>query len=573
MLAQLAELERQNVADSLMTNDSLAKALVAYFDDHGTRNERLRAHYILGRTYADLGEAPAALDAYLDAAACADTTAADCDWGKLSRVYSQLASIFYNQGLIEDFTYSTDYSIDCARKAKDTLLILRESLMGLTGYDYQDKFDTVASKFDILYEAYGKDYEKVLAQYSILPIRSLLGLKRLDEAKACLRLYEKHSGFVDSGSNVQQGKEVFYYFKGLYYSYMQRLDSAEYFFRKELEKGQDAENKNMAAYGLANLFMQAGFSDSAAKYALYAYAMNDSTYDSSVMEEVEKTKALYNYGRHQQIAFQALAKASQEQKVKVRLCVLLFSLLLVLCSVLVLWRKKKQEHIKKYQQKIEELLSARRELHYLQAQRVSYESQIAEKEGIIQQQTLELDLLKKHEKEFEKLIGDKESIIEQKGKELIIIQQQREQLLLQIVDSKELLEKLQADANKLQQDELLKEKLAESQLVKSPIYQWLERQSYAPNKLSDSEWENIEGLVREILPEFYGFLSSRKATFTNYEYKICLLFRLHIRMKQTAAFIGIAKSQVSTISTVILNREFQEVGSGKELKKRLERMS
>mgnify|MGYP006988871537 CR=1 FL=1 len=30
-----------------MTNDPLAKALFAYFADHGTPNERLRAHYII----------------------------------------------------------------------------------------------------------------------------------------------------------------------------------------------------------------------------------------------------------------------------------------------------------------------------------------------------------------------------------------------------------------------------------------------------------------------------------------------------------------------------------------------
>ena len=48
-LAQLEELERQNVADSLMTNDSLAQALADFFDRHGSPNERLRAHYILGQ--------------------------------------------------------------------------------------------------------------------------------------------------------------------------------------------------------------------------------------------------------------------------------------------------------------------------------------------------------------------------------------------------------------------------------------------------------------------------------------------------------------------------------------------
>ena len=102
MRAQLEELERQNRADSVMTNDSLAEHLVKYFDRHGTPNERMRAHYILGRTYADMGEAPAALEAYLDAADCADTTTLDCDWAKLSRVYGQMSEIFYLQGLIED---------------------------------------------------------------------------------------------------------------------------------------------------------------------------------------------------------------------------------------------------------------------------------------------------------------------------------------------------------------------------------------------------------------------------------------------------------------------------------------
>ena len=62
---QLEELERQNRADSLMTNDSLATILADYFDRNGTSNEQLRAHYILGRTYADRGELPQALNAYL----------------------------------------------------------------------------------------------------------------------------------------------------------------------------------------------------------------------------------------------------------------------------------------------------------------------------------------------------------------------------------------------------------------------------------------------------------------------------------------------------------------------------
>ena len=99
MLRQLEELERMNRADSVMQNDSLAEQLTKYFDRHGDSNERMRAHYILGRTYADMGEAPAALNAYLDAADCADTTATDCDYHTLSRIYAQMTVIFHKQRL------------------------------------------------------------------------------------------------------------------------------------------------------------------------------------------------------------------------------------------------------------------------------------------------------------------------------------------------------------------------------------------------------------------------------------------------------------------------------------------
>ena len=53
---------------------------VQFFDDHGTANDRLLAHYLLGLAYYDHGEAPMALQCYQEAADCADTTAIDCDY-------------------------------------------------------------------------------------------------------------------------------------------------------------------------------------------------------------------------------------------------------------------------------------------------------------------------------------------------------------------------------------------------------------------------------------------------------------------------------------------------------------
>ena len=63
---------------------------VEFFDDHGTPNDRLLAHYLLGLAYYDHGEAPMALQCYQDAANCADTTAIDCDYAQLARVFGQM---------------------------------------------------------------------------------------------------------------------------------------------------------------------------------------------------------------------------------------------------------------------------------------------------------------------------------------------------------------------------------------------------------------------------------------------------------------------------------------------------
>ena len=90
--------------------------------------------------------------------------------------------------------------------------------------------------------------------------------------------YERHSGFFDSIGNIEKGREVYYYAKGRYFLISGQLDSAEYYFRKELRTGQDFNNQNCGSRGLARLYQQKHMSDSAAKYFAYSYDMNDSCF-------------------------------------------------------------------------------------------------------------------------------------------------------------------------------------------------------------------------------------------------------------------------------------------------------
>ncbi len=52
----------QNKAFVDFTTDSVLLVLTDYYDRHGTPNEQMEAHYLLGCVYRDLGEAPRAIE-------------------------------------------------------------------------------------------------------------------------------------------------------------------------------------------------------------------------------------------------------------------------------------------------------------------------------------------------------------------------------------------------------------------------------------------------------------------------------------------------------------------------------
>ena len=90
----------QNKCDTVFRSDSIQRLLVDYYNNHGTANERMLAHYLLGRAYYDMGEMPMSLNAYQ--LALADTTGNEKNYYQLSRIYSQMANIYYHQNLLSD---------------------------------------------------------------------------------------------------------------------------------------------------------------------------------------------------------------------------------------------------------------------------------------------------------------------------------------------------------------------------------------------------------------------------------------------------------------------------------------
>ena len=65
----LDSLNQRNRTDQPFTVSDV-EPYVRFFDRHGTSNDRLLAHYLLGRAYYEHGEAPMALECYHDAIDC-----------------------------------------------------------------------------------------------------------------------------------------------------------------------------------------------------------------------------------------------------------------------------------------------------------------------------------------------------------------------------------------------------------------------------------------------------------------------------------------------------------------------
>lgn len=312
MLQQLEELEATNRAGEQLLNDSLAEELVDYFDRHGSSNERMRSRYMLGRTYFFMDELPRALEIYNEAADCADTTSADCDYKVLSRIHAQKAVIFNMQVQPRSQLSELRLAEYYAWKGRDTLQAIECFAQQAEAYDYLQMFDSVVQIREKAYDQFMKINRLDRAAQTLgSAIPSLLELRDLEKAKRFIDIYEAKSGLFDESSNIEKGREIYYSIKGRYYLSINNLDSAEFMFSKELRDGKDLNNQIAGSKGLQEVFERNGISDSIAKYANHAYMLNDSAYSLSEMQNIQKLQASYNYNHKKQLAEQKAREAEK----------------------------------------------------------------------------------------------------------------------------------------------------------------------------------------------------------------------------------------------------------------------
>ena len=339
-------------------------------------------------------------------------------------------------------------------------------------------------------------------------IKPLVDMGNYDKAKYNIDMYESKSGRFDSCGNIEAGREIYYKSKGLYFLHTNRLDSAEYYFRKELRDGKDYGNQNSAANGLAQLFHKKQRPDSTAKYAIYAYTMLDSVYAQRTTKEVERMQAMYNYSRHQEVARKESERAALANK-KLLICFIVLLAVLLFSSWLYIARKKVIESLHETAVKLDDL---KRENYKHNRDASASKQQISENEERI--------------KQLEKKLGRYSKLI------------------------------------------YFGIETTESNLKSSPNYLKIKEMAYKGQKLSNDDWDTICNLICEYLPVSYDFIISH-FNINSSDYRICILLRLHFKVGEIANMLGVSSPYISKVSTDIMEKTFGKKGSSKELYKEL----
>lgn len=397
---ELVRLKAENKSEVTFKSDSIIKEVVEFFKEKGNANEKMLAYYLLGRTFFDMEEAPEALQAYYDAISSADTTSTSCDYSTLTVVYGQMSRIFHQQNLPHDEIWALKHYIEYIRRyeSKKDYLIAKEQLIRPL-YLLNEK-DSVLQIINDTYSALKQMGEHQEAADAIA-VSTYIYLERgeLDEAKHAMDIFEKESGLFDKYGNITEGREHYYYTKGFYELAVNRLDSAEYYFRKAIKYGYLSDGYK----GLLSIYREKQNIDSVNYFSRQYEAAQDSLHNKMQTNAIHQMSALYNYSRSQKEAEQEREKAQDRLYL---LSIISFATIILLMAVIVvawLYRKNQKEKKARIAELEETLNNARlqrntilEELRILKEK--DYESIIAIKEKQEQELTKRIEILEAENK-------------------------------------------------------------------------------------------------------------------------------------------------------------------------------
>ena len=513
MLALLDEADSLNRAYAQLPSDTLLLEAADFFDRHGSRNEQVRAHYLLGCAYRDQGQAPEALQAWQDAIDRADTLNSNCDFRLLSRVYGQAGDLFTNETLhreaIRQYLQCSKY----AWRAKDTLTaILGKGQLVSSYYALAELDSSIAVCRETRSKLSSYGYQEMANSFLNIPI--IISLER-QQYKEALNLIESYEHYIvnvsDHGLNDPH-LCMLYYYKGRFFEGVNNTDSALFYYHQLVTKGNTTNNVGLGYSGLYSIYKTREVRDSLIKYSNLYTSYLDSTVNNIKESKLQIVQGLYDYTKYQNRARVAERKA-EKLRITVSLVVLALGItVLVTYFIIIIIRisnKRQQQHISsKYALAI---------IEYGTLKSIMRNTEQAKEEF--------------HDK-YEALNTEYEL-----AKEVII--------------------ELQSDKRSPDQWDL------EDSLLSTSIVRKFHKMASGVHDVSDSDWIELRQIVRQYMPHFMDTISSFDYQLNRRETNLCILLRLRFIPSEICVLLNVSKNNLGNIRKRLLKKMYNQEGSSK----------
>ena len=496
-----------------LPSDTLFQEVVDYYDTHGTPNQQLKAHYLLGCIYRDRNEAPQALTCYNDAVEKADTLSEDCDYTSLYKVYGQMADIYEDQVMPNEEIEALKQYSKYALKAGDIYEYIHGIHMQARAYNLESDTSNILlteKKAQKLFLKYG--FSQAAASAQVLSIYIHLARNEYTKAHQLMQLYETKSGLFDSEGNICQGREHFYYAKGLYYLGIHQLDSAELYFRKLLKYKYSYDGYR----GLMQVCKEKGITDSIIFYAHQYERSCDTLITQIHAQATRQALGMYNYSRQQKIAAQKTIESEQRRTIIYIITTLFIIAVLMLYHLYSRAKARRRDETNRLNQQLFDLTR----------------------------------LYKKNQEELGMMDKDYSALKKQKQQELSELQIQ--------------LSQLQEKYAQLQQHEKF------DALMQSSITDTIRNKLKSFQPLTEKECETLTEMFRQNMPILYRRMTDGQ-TLGTLEMRVAILTRMGYRPDDIATLTDTSRQNVSN-ARANANKKIFSDNSARTLFKNMSRL-
>lgn len=499
------------------TSDSLILSIVRYYREQRDKTHLPEALYYAGRTYSDLKDAPRALEYYqraIDVMEHEELT----DYNLLSRIYSQMGTLFFYQELYDELP-------DVLRKAYQCDLILKDSANLV--FDLRD---------------IGRSFAAVERQDSAIWYYNRAGemAQYMQDSILLSMVYGELAGFYVDWGNYPAACEklqiawqavdtlsmpMYYNNTAKYYYNTNQLDSAVYYYRKKLSL-HSYSHKASAYQGLAKIARERGDVTQAMEYYDLYMLYDDSLKQSIRTETIHKIDALYNYHKFEKENIKLKKENFNHRNL------ILFLILVALFSLLlfaVFWQKNKrkeqtmllqQEKLKRQQEKLKQYSQEQIEENKKKIEELSWQLENAVKGS----DQLRMDLLMAKKEQFEK------------------------------------------DNQRIEEMQEIQRR-AEGDLYETDVYikfQDVATGKKMPKCITTDDWRGLQNHVDETYGGFILRLKELCPYISEKELQICLLIKIGITPTQMATIMFCSKQDISSVRSRLYAKLSGVKGSSKQ---------